>query len=969
MISSQHYIELIVQGEALEFISQESLNLRISNVIFDPTKTATKQGEFSYSFEIPSTPNNDRILGYANVLSKVNKFHNRYIVEVYADGTLIFNGSLTIRGYNAKDKVYECNIVNIKLYTVDDIFGESVLTDIDNWKVDYDGIPTINAVNEDMNTKYFFPLISYGAFQKDWYDKDSIGASYTPKHDIDKYNRWYHTSFQPSLNMLETLKKCFEWKGYTVGGNVFNDPILSNIFASCNLANEQVNKYNLGNPKFGHVSISTTWSTANATEYNTQDLSFPYSCIRPASNAQNNEGEPQYNFSSIRWFNLLQNSNGATVTSIDNSYLYNPINQTIVIPQDGWYKIKLQSFAMLNKTVPSFKAKQYTNTFIEGEELKERDVWIDKGLKNLTPIEIQLIRNYDDSIELIKGKWNIEYGTGNPRDKTYTYRGVTFTGGTATNASAWTTSYPHEDCCGVLPPTKTDNITAKAIEANFRPDRDSILVNPFYRGNDKGWRGWNDGQYEPNNGKLSQYVGYVYDDGNIMPYDPVVSEGFICGFSSLGNGTMSVIRDGSSWTKQCTIKNQVLANVNGLRLLSRDGTSSATSYGYNSYKDSSNFISSDDNSVEGTIECLVYLNRNDILELVGILRDYTLSDGSDTHPYDVSGTCQLEITAISERSEYSLKHDQNFGYNSPTEFDSKLNLFNFTNNEKKISEWVNNIAQAFNLTININGNYVEINTNQGIKKDNTYAVDIDDRVGHDEYESEAISYPREMSVKYRIDTDEYGFELTVPQEHINESDWKDWGDSGFTVISLSDDTYETKTQNTQTQFSYTYYDNFKWKEVLSDDTESGSEEMIRIPVIEKSEFMAEGYGYDEAMVHDGFSQAQRFWYRQKPSELYVWTKDVFHSKAMLTFVNNAYNGFNLSYKDNEKSIATEYFNIHPMLSSNYVEVECYLTPQEYSDIKNGALIHYDSDLYFISEISGYDPSGKNTTELKLIKKV
>ena len=75
--------------------------------------------------------------------------------------------------------------------------------------------------------------------------------------------------------------------------------------------------------------------------------------------------------------------------------------------------------------------------------------------------------------------------------------------------------------------------------------------------------------------------------------------------------------------------------------------------------------------------------------------------------------------------------------------------------------------------------------------------------------------------------DEYGFELTVPSSHINDSDWAEWGDSGYTIIQLSDDTYETKAQNTQTQFSYTYYDNFLWKEVAIDSggnrTETGTE--------------------------------------------------------------------------------------------------------------------------------------------------
>ena len=35
----------------------------------------------------------------------------------------------------------------------------------------------------------------------------------------------------------------------------------------------------------------------------------------------------------------------------------------------------------------------------------------------------------------------------------------------------------------------------------------------------------------------------------------------------------------------------------------------------------------------------------------------------------------------------------------------------------------------------------------------------------------------------------------------------------------------------------------------------------------------------------------------------------------------------------------------------------------------GALVRFDSDLYYPIELSAYDPSGTNPTELKLMKKV
>ena len=58
-----------------------------------------------------------------------------------------------------------------------------------------------------------------------------------------------------------------------------------------------------------------------------------------------------------------------------------------------------------------------------------------------------------------------------------------------------------------------------------------------------------------------------------------------------------------------------------------------------------------------------------------------------------------------------------------------------------------------------------------------------------------------------------------------------------------------------------------------------------------------------------------------------------------------------------------------MLSSNYVKIDVNLNPDEYNAIKGGALVHFDSDLYYTSEIQGYDASGRNPTTLKLIKKI
>ena len=1014
MISDVHYIELYINKQLVELESQESLNLRINSVLFNPTKTSTVQSEYSYSFNIPSTPINDKILDYANNLSKMNKFHARYKSEVYADGNLIFDGSLTIQKYSAKDKMYSCNLVNIKINTLEEIFGDMVMTDL-KWEVPFDGAPTINSVNWDAYSNYFFPLVSYGVFQKNYVTKDEVGATYTPKHTLDKYNKWWIESFYPSLNVVETMRKAFQQKGYTVGGSVFSDNNINWIYASCNLANDQVPTYNIGNPKFGSLTINTKWNnyrsvnssnsnfggdrrttSMNSTGGLAQDLKFPYERVRAAINAENRDASEQYNFSSIIMWNMMDSTNNSavTVTMGADSYMFDPNEHLIVIPADGWYRIRLTANATLSGQGTTFTAKQWTTDYYQGHPFEQTDVAnIPRNfLSGHTPFEIQLIRNYDDNIELIKGKRNVEYATGDFNQQTYTYRGDSYTGGTYTNKSEWLSEAPHQDPYGSKDPTKTTDMINSTISA-----RNDLLIaygdgielnsasnNTTTSGNGSGFGGaitrggGNVGNFGGSrNGTTGGYkyntYGFMHTDGWPMPYDQAVSTAFICGFSTMSNGTMAVMKDGYSWSKLSTVKNGVFANVKGLDLVTPSGnsiTTIATDYCKNTYRNSpQNTLSVTNNSLNGQIQCCVYLKKNDILELVAVQRDY------DGQKYAVSAECNVSITAMSERSQEQLKADENWGYPSETEFPTLLNLFNFTNKETKVSDWLSSIQKAFNLEFVMDANHVDINTNQGVFKRGLYAVDIDDRVSSDEAESEYISYPKEMSVQYKIDTDEWGFELTVPQEYINSDDWKEHGDSGYTVIQLNDDTYETQTQNTSTNFSYTWYDNFLYKEVYENGTENENWNgmNISIPVIAKAEYMAEGYGYDEAMKHDGYSMTQRFWYRDQVSQEYVWLSSQLangHRESVdLTYPMNRWNGFNLSYKDTEKSIVTEYFNIHPMLSSNYVTVEVYLTPEEYKAIKGGALIHFDSDLYYVGEINGYDPQGGNRTKLKLIKKV
>lgn len=959
MVYKEHYIEIYVNGKLLELESQDSLNLRFQNTIYDPEKISSTQAEYSFEFSIPSTPNNDKIFDYANNLSKLDKFRARFNAEVYGDGTLIFEGTLTLNGF--KEKKYQCNLVSVKVYSLEEIFGDAVLTDVP-WSIYFEGAGTtantINYYNQLSSEKIKFPLISYGAFQKSPYNEDDVAKDYTPKYDIDKYNRWYVESFYPSLNVLEYIKKAFNWKGYTVGGDVFNNPFLSNIYMSTNLADEQDPEYNVGNPKFGSVDLTATLTTDNNGGYG-QELHFPYYRISAKESNTTYDVATEYNFKDIELYDILTGS----VTVARATYMYQPDEHIIVIPASGFYKIELSANTTLN-TTSTITAAQYTRYLQAIEELTEEDLQLTPGLSEITPVEIQLVRNYDDNVELIKGKNNTEYVDGNPNDTVAWER--------YDNQVNWLTCYPHEDPYNSQLPTEKNDLTFRNTTERNRGRRDSqgqrtrgSSFDGERRSSFDGERSWSYNDY-----------GYIYNDGEIMCYDQAVSEAFICGFSSLKGGVMSVMKNGYSWSKSISEKNESFYPEIGYSKLYRPEGSSSTAteqtrFNENTYINTPvSRVNATENNMNGYLSCMVYLNKNDVLQLFAVQRGYHNTANNPVR-YSTTTSVNLKISAFSPRNYNSLKASHDNEYYKPTEFPTMLKVTNFMNKETKVSDWMNNVINAFNLEFIQNGNNIEINSKKKFEPLGVGVVDLDNRVNTADAEASIIEYPRSMAVRYRIDTDEHGFYITVPADHINDEDWEKYGDSGFTTVYLNNDSYVTTESNKDVQFSYTWYDNFNWYPVDSSfNQQTGVDPtVLRIPVISEEEYMIDGYDYTESMKHDGYGLTQRFWYAPTSSGCYVYTRTYPAELVNLYVPSNVYNGLNLSYKDTENSLLSEYFNLTPYLDSNYVTVEAYINADEYKMLKNGAAVHFDSDIYIPVELSGFDPSGSNPTSIKMIKKV
>ena len=957
MIQKNHKVNLVVNNQIVELENEKTLNLRMNNILYDPTKISSTQAEYSFSFDIPITPKNTRIFDFANILSKVNKFTKLYEAIVYGDGNEIFRGQLKITSID--DSMFKCNLVSVKINKIEDIFGDSTMNQI-SWYVPYEGIDTIDSVNKDMTTDYYFPLVCYGVFQKKpraTYANEY--NAYTSKYLFDKYNLWYAETFTPSVKLTELIKKMFEQKGYNVTGDIFEDDIAKDIYLSTHLADKQIPIYNVGNPTQGAIEVNFKMWTGKWRPGDTHSSSLSvdnlsYNLVYPYDYAGYVDGSKTYNFTQVvitEAFNTAYNYQASMPHDTRVDYLYGTeFSQNndnlyrdgyIVIPADGAYKIEMD----INIDITDNKAQEGALIYEGGKQVQKTvsHTW------EAMPVEVQLTRNCNDT-ELIHGFDGKVYSV-----------------------------YPHE-----APNTAQTNTTGT------RPGGTSTGgTRPGNMGQGYGsYRGSRSiesrGVYEsdPDAPDPEDFnMGFMPKQGYMLCYDQLANPNFICGFSSIGN-CPSVIKNGYSWSSEVDAEMHSRYNCGGYYGVNWDSTNSeynwkSTTFNSNNYPGASLDFVQDDGAFKKKchVSCVVWLNRNDMLSLKVVERmyegaTYTESEWPNRekqynpHYFSVvSGS--VKVSAYSPNVGDLTSTDLN--YNNDTKFDKDLNLGQFFNKDVKQSDFVNNFIKAFNLTVQQNGNNVNLNKNYIDFTRMLTPINLDNRVYNKNITIEPIDYPSSMQINYNIDEEEAGFYNSVPYPEINYDNWKDYADVGSEKVQLTsnEDAQESDASLTN---SYTWYANFRYNKYADDNTTILNVINLSLPIISKDEWMIENYKYEESMKVDGKGLPQRWWFRQ-PVNMDVQFETVNNAFVNPSIPINTKDGFTLNYKNDDNTLLTRYFNITAYTSSDMIEFECYLSPDEYVLLKKGAPIQINSDIYYTCSITGYDPSGNNRTKIKAMKKV
>jgi hypothetical protein len=242
-------------GKQIDYIKAEDLNIRMNRVADDLQNIEARYGEFSYSFSLPMTRNNQEIFGFAGIRNVKNIFKvNPIEIKVFNNDLLLLSGQLELQKISGE--MYEC-VFYSKLTQLTDELRDKNMNEITicpqidwNYEITINSHITAGYLNSDQ-TPYQFPLMFYNTY----YCPTSVfsgltdtivDANGTTNHVFQRdrsWQNWYYLLNHTSVGLNEMyhhqiplafyLKSMMEYMftdiGWGIGGSFWEDANIKKI--------------------------------------------------------------------------------------------------------------------------------------------------------------------------------------------------------------------------------------------------------------------------------------------------------------------------------------------------------------------------------------------------------------------------------------------------------------------------------------------------------------------------------------------------------------------------------------------------------------------------------------------------------------------------------------------------------------------------------------------------------------------
>lgn len=925
-------VELYINNQLCDIVSPYELGVRFQREILIPSEITTKDVQYSFTIKLPTSATNNNIFNFANVEEVKNKFNYEYNAILIVDSVTVFTGKFKITEID--EDTYKGNLYIPATKTIKEIFNGKKMTENGNWYIPFTDITSsFDKYNLPSNTiqPCIFPLVLYGLLPKVSKNPNAvvngeIVGEYSPKDVFDEYVRLGIEDFPPSINVLQMLQKIFLNNGYTLGGTAFEDTRLTNLYMSYMNDSDYVQEWNWG--KLSKFNIKGKWNAIeNIDDYrlfercinrNETDKGVYYTCNLLESNRITN----------VTYTDSGSNINSFYVPNDDTNY--DKYKYDIIIPQSGLYKVKLNATVRLEDRRQGFSDNG--NNFIA---CGSRSSWSENYLYNKR-VEVVVLRDYGE------GDFRLDNTTicslyCNPNEN----QNILFD---SKNSNNYPKYFPKQYCMQMVDASTNSNlINGLAFgRPNFEVDKRK-LITPRYNDHShplvikNGWS-WNNSFSQ----KKKIYSAYnnttAYDAWNIVSYE-------------LGD------------EEEDTPENM---NVDWV---------DSTKY-YTVLKNApSSYINSDNRLYgDGQVCSIIYLEKGERLTVASIsdagdertTKSHTDTNwGMNIHYIDFELDVELfrsdrEWIKINEKGKGIEEMDWNDISNVSKD---TIDLIKFLPAEIKTDEWIENFCKAFNLKLSQNGlKNFDLDVKQVNQLNTTSIISLENKANINFRNNTPLGLPSVFELGFSINKEEEGFCRT-----------NDDGGGKFET-----GTVDGKVLSQTSNFSYNWFKTIrretkKMRPITQRPPAYDRYEYdIELPIISNNEVWVDDLPYSEGLSKWYVDYAQRFWYYKGTLEEGLEPFKIGENKIKVANVSNTFNQdkiLNLDYKNKSNSILTTYFTVVASNDTNYTEIECYLTPDEYDRLDGSSLVKWNGDLYYISSIEGYDITDKNKTKLKLIRKM
>jgi len=288
-------------------------------------------------------------------------------------------------------------------------------------------------------------------------------------------------------------------------------------------------------------------------------------------------------------------------------------------------------------------------------------------------------------------------------------------------------------------------------------------------------------------------------------------------------------------------------------------------------------------------------------------------------------------------------------WNDAPNFDTdSINLVGFLSADVKTDDFIDNFCKAFNLRLSqLDAQTFTLDVKQSKTAVSSLSIDLDKIASVRDRSNSDLGLPSLYKLGFTVDQEERGFVVS--------------GDDGGGQFETG--ATEEKIIEQKSNFSYNWFEAITKKETAGDV-------VIQIPVISKADVWAPTMPYPEAMRKRYTDLAYRFWYYDGLLNSTGATFAFNGAPLDIARVSNEIPDVSiLNYKNQLYTILANFFTVLINGSSHYTEIETYLTPTQYEQLDGSIMAKFNGDLYFVAELTGYDPTGKNKTKIKLIRKI